>query len=78
MSGNVWEWVNDCWHENYIGAPSDGSAWLGEGGGVCAQRVMRGGSWDTYPGSLRSSNRYRNGDGNRDNGIGFRLARDLE
>ena len=44
MHGNVWEWVEDCWHESYEGAPSDGSAWTS---GDCSRRVLRGGSWAT-------------------------------
>ena len=40
MHGNVWEWVEDCWHENYARAPSDGTAWTG--GGDCSRRVLRG------------------------------------
>jgi formylglycine-generating enzyme required for sulfatase activity len=43
MHGNVWEWVEDSWHENYDGAPTDGSAWLL--GGDPNYRVARGGSW---------------------------------
>ena len=43
MAGNVWEWVEDCWHENYARAPSDGTAWTS--GGNCGRRVLRGGSW---------------------------------
>ena len=77
MSGNVWEWVEDCWHENYEGAPTDGSAWLQAGGGECGQRVIRGGSWDSRPGGLRSSFRDRGYAGDRDSNIGFRLAQDL-
>lgn len=46
MHGNVWEWCLDVWHDNYEGAPTDGSAWLQ--GGQPALRVVRGGSWD-YP-----------------------------
>ena len=57
MSGNVWEWVEDCWHGNYNGAPTDGRAWKAENGGNCGQRVVRGGSWYDVPESLRSSNR---------------------
>lgn len=45
MHGNVWEWTQDCWNDNYIGAPDDGSAWQE---GRCEWRVLRGGSWD-YP-----------------------------
>lgn len=42
MSGNVWEWTEDCWNANYNGAPNDGSAWTS---GECGRRVVRGGSW---------------------------------
>ena len=44
VHGNVWEWVEDCGHDSYDGAPSDGSAWTS--GGDCSTRVVRGGSWD--------------------------------
>ena len=44
MVGNVWEWVEDCFHDNYNGAPTDGSAWIE--GGNCKFRVVRGGAWD--------------------------------
>ena len=43
MHGNVWEWVQDCWNDNYEGAPTDGTAWLS---GDCDRRVLRGGSWE--------------------------------
>ena len=43
VSGNVWEWVADCWNGHYNGAPADGSAWTS---GHCDRRVVRGGSWD--------------------------------
>ena len=46
MLGNVFEWVQDCWHPDYRGAPADGSAWLT---GDCSQHDMRGGSWFTAP-----------------------------
>ena len=78
MSGNVWEWVEDCWHDNYNGAPTDGRAWKEENGGQCGRRVVRGGSWNSIPENLRSSNRFRFVAGIRFNGIGFRLAQDIE
>jgi formylglycine-generating enzyme required for sulfatase activity len=78
MSGNVWEWVEDCWHENYNNAPADGSAWLREGGGDCGQRVLRGGSWFSVPSDLRVSFHGRADFTARSHNIGFRLARDLE
>ena len=75
MSGNVWEWVQDCWNESYQGAPSDGSAWTS---GNCGQRVLRGGSWFNYPSYLRSAIRYWNDTGFRYNDVvGFRVARTL-
>ncbi len=45
MHGNLNEWVEDCWHDSYTGAPADGSAWLDEDGGRCDHRVLRSGSW---------------------------------
>lgn len=74
MLGNVREWVRDCWHESYEGAPADGSAWEA---GDCPRRVVRGGSWYTKPENLRSATRDRNGPDYRTNTIGFRLAQDL-
>ena len=77
-AGNVWEWVQDCWHENYSGVPADGSAWLETDGGDCARRVLRGGSWCDVPDWLRSAHRLWI---NRDiwlNNVGFRLAQDAD
>ncbi len=74
VHGNVWEWVEDCWHDNYIDAPSDGSAWTAEN---CSRRVLRGGSGGVYPQYLRAAFRYRYSPGNRVSGISFRLARTL-
>ena len=54
LSGNVWEWVQDCWNETYQGAPSDGRAWER---GDCGRRVQRGGSWFYTPRYLRSAYR---------------------
>ena len=75
VHGNVWEWVEDCWHDGYAGAPSDGSAWTK--GGACGWRVMRSGSWVSYPRDLRSANRFRYDTGLRVNSVGFRVARTL-
>jgi formylglycine-generating enzyme required for sulfatase activity len=77
MIGNVWEWVEDCWHDNYYGAPADGRAWKEETGGQCGRRVIRGGAWTSGPGHLRASSRYRYTAGDRADNIGFRLAQDL-
>src|SRR5262245_56036249 len=65
MSGNVWEWVEDCWHENYNEAPTDGRAWREENGGLCGRRVIRGGSWGTTPDVVRASLRGGNYADNR-------------
>jgi formylglycine-generating enzyme required for sulfatase activity len=54
MGGNVDQWVADCWHQNYAGASSDGSAWAE---GDCLSRVMRSGSWKNGPGYVRPSSR---------------------
>ncbi len=73
--GNVWEWVADCWHESYEGAPRDGQAWTG---GDCSRRVLRGGSWSDVPGFLRSAIRLRYTAGSRYVSNGFRIARSLD
>lgn len=77
MSGNVWEWTEDCWHENYTGAPTDGSAWLESGGGNCDRRVGRGGSWINGPDYLRTSGRYGGNARGRGDLVGFRLVQDI-
>jgi formylglycine-generating enzyme required for sulfatase activity len=77
MSGNVWEWVEDCWHNDYQGASRDGSAWLEAGEDHCV-RVLRGGSWGYEPGDLRASFRVRSPADFRFYDIGFRLAQDIE
>jgi formylglycine-generating enzyme required for sulfatase activity len=74
MHGNVWEWTQDCWNDNYNGAPSDGRAWTS---GNCAGRVLRGGSWSFTPIRLRSAYRYRFDTDYRYFIYGLRLARDL-
>ena len=78
MTGNVWEWVEDCAHGDYRDAPADGSAWLISSGGDCGVRVIRGGSWADTPEFLRDFYRDRDNTGDRSNGLGFRLAQDLE
>jgi formylglycine-generating enzyme required for sulfatase activity len=76
MHGNVWEWVEDCWHASYAGnPPTDGSAWTEEG--KCNFGVVRGGSFDLNPEILRSGSRYRNTSVNRLNNLGFRVSRTL-
>jgi formylglycine-generating enzyme required for sulfatase activity len=77
-AGNVWEWVQDCWHENYTNAPVEGNVpWLGENGGDCGRRVLRGGSWYFVPQDVRSASRAGDAPDNRSSTIGFRLAQDL-
>jgi len=73
MHGNVWEWVEDCWVGSYAGAPVDASQAVTTGG--CTHRVLRGGSWVSYPPFLRSADRLRDTPGGRGNTYGFRLAR---
>ena len=75
MHGNVLEWVEDCWHDDYRGAPTDGSAWTS--GGDCDSRVLRGGSWNIKPRNLRAADRNWNGAGYRSITFGFRVARTL-
>jgi len=76
-AGNVWEWVQDCWHKTYTGdPPKDGSAWGKEGGGDCSRRILRGGSWGEKPVYLRSAERDGYYAVYRDLYIGFRLAQD--
>jgi formylglycine-generating enzyme required for sulfatase activity/serine/threonine protein kinase len=73
MHGNVWEWTQDCWNDNYSSAPNSGEAW---NKGDCSQRVLRGGSWLSRPDALRSAYRFRNSTTVRNNDLGFRLAQD--
>jgi formylglycine-generating enzyme required for sulfatase activity len=75
MHGNVWEWVQDCYHENYEGAPADGSAREQCG---TEYRVLRGGSWIYFPAGLRSAFRVGRPATDAIINIGFRLAQDLE
>jgi formylglycine-generating enzyme required for sulfatase activity len=74
MHGNVWEWVEDCYHKSYDGAPTDGSAWTT---GDCDGRVIRGGSWVNQPENLRSASRVRETSDNRSTNVGFRVGRTL-
>jgi formylglycine-generating enzyme required for sulfatase activity len=75
MLGNLWEWVEDCSHDQYGGAPADGSAWVT--GGDCGRRMLRGGSWDSRPENLRAAFRVGDRGNARYNFLGFRIARDL-
>lgn len=73
MSGNVWEWVEDSWHDDFNGAPTDGSDWQGDG----AKRVLRGGSWYLKQQVVRAASRNRHEPSYLGSGSGFRLARTL-
>jgi formylglycine-generating enzyme required for sulfatase activity len=77
MVGNVWEWVEDCAHLNYNGAPTDGSAWMEGDGGDCSNRSMRAGSWDGAPNRIRSATRNGAPTDTRSINVGFRVARTL-
>jgi len=73
MHGNVWEWCQDTWHENYNGAPTDGSAWVYENANQ-NRRILRGGSWDGNPGDCRSASRLDYSPDFNDDYIGFRVV----
>ena len=73
MSGNVWEWVEDTYHDNYNGAPEDGSAWMNG-----KMRVLRGGSWGYDPKVGRAASRSKFTSGYRYFSYGFRLAQTLQ
>jgi formylglycine-generating enzyme required for sulfatase activity len=74
MLGNIWEWVQDWYHDSYTGAPSDGSAWESP---AASFRVFRGGSWDNLARIVRGANRDRGDPGVRDINLGFRPARSI-
>lgn len=72
-AGNVLEWVQDCYHPSYTGAPSDGSAWETP---KCSMRVARGGAYSTPAKSLRSTKRFRLNAGGRYDDVGLRVVRE--
>jgi formylglycine-generating enzyme required for sulfatase activity len=74
MLGNVFEWTQDCWHEDYSGAPTDGSA---RTDGDCNQRELRGGSWFSSPSYVTVSYRNHFAADYRASSVGFRLVRDI-
>ncbi len=74
IGGNVAEWVRDCWHDSYVRAPLDGSAWINPG---CSDRVIRGGYWASSPENTRSPYRLFAKPDYRDSRTGIRIARDL-
>ncbi|WP_242055306.1 formylglycine-generating enzyme family protein [Nostoc flagelliforme] len=70
MHGNIWEWCQDAWHENYNGAPADGSPWMSRND----KRLLRGGSWRNDPGYCRSAVRSSYKRDSRSNLVGFRVV----
>jgi formylglycine-generating enzyme required for sulfatase activity len=74
LSGNVSEWVADCWHSNYRRAPSDGKAWINPG---CQERVVRGGSWASSPQQTRSAWRLGSDVDTTNARVGFRVVREI-
>ncbi len=72
MHGNVWEWVEDGFHNSYAGAPNDGSAWKNSS---TTDRVLRGGAWDNDPEAIQVTSRDSGGPDARGSAIGFRVAR---
>ena len=76
MHGNVWEWVEDTWHQNYDGAPTDGSAWLRSG--ELSYHVVRGGSWRNEGEHVRAAVRFKRNINVRFDTLGFRVARTIE
>jgi formylglycine-generating enzyme required for sulfatase activity len=75
VHGNVWEWVEDDWHDSYEGAPQNGSAWIDKPRG--SNRVIRGGSWDFDAQVCRSATRSLDAPDYRYNFVGFRLSRSV-
>ena len=76
MLGNVWEWTQDCYENNYRNAPIDGSARSSNDDKQC-QRSVRGGSWSSLPVNVRSANRSGDQPDDSNNNSGFRLARTI-
>jgi formylglycine-generating enzyme required for sulfatase activity len=74
MNGNVFEWVQDKWLDNYNTSPSDGSAWIG---GLNTNRVARGGSWNSVPEHCRSAFRFYAKQSDSSSDLGFRVAMDV-
>jgi formylglycine-generating enzyme required for sulfatase activity len=74
IHGNVWEWVEDCWHVDYADAPRDGTA---RTDGNCVARVLRGGSWNDGARELRSANRVQEIFNGASLSVGLRVARTL-
>jgi formylglycine-generating enzyme required for sulfatase activity len=75
MLGNVFQWTQDCWTADYVGAPVDGSARVD---GNCAQRELRGGSWFSDPSYVRTNYRNHFATDYRTSSVGIRLVREME
>jgi formylglycine-generating enzyme required for sulfatase activity len=75
MHGNVWEWVEDDWHNNYKGAPPDGGAWIDKPRGD--SRITRGGSWADVVSYCRSALRWPWAADFHNSDLGFRLCRSV-
>jgi len=73
-SGGVWEWVSDCWHKSYKGAPGDGSAWSKSD---CRENVVRGGGWRNDSSYIHSASRFKYDSNVRYILHGFRVAKTL-
>lgn len=76
-AGNLWEWVQDCWHDTYNNAPKDGSAWESECD-TSDGKVRRGGAWDAGAAGIRSVIRSPGAERDRSHVYGFRVARDWQ
>jgi formylglycine-generating enzyme required for sulfatase activity len=74
MLGNVFEWTEDCWHDNYVKAPIDGSA---RRDGDCTEHELRGGSWFSSPAYVRDSYRNHFAADYRSSSVGVRVVRDM-
>lgn len=74
MTANTAQWVQDCHHDDYVGAPTDGSAWMT---GDCKLRNVRGGGWSLQGWSVRVAQRIGDPPKARNDHLGFRIARDL-
>jgi len=74
MSGNVWEWCEDDWHDSYAGAPDDGTAWIDNDNRSQSRKCLRGGSWDYGPNYRRSAIRCGCSPNYHVSNLGFRVA----
>ena len=74
MHGNVWEWCEDHWHGTYKGAPTDGSAWLNPKAEENEWSLLRGGSWNDFPGYCRSASRISHHPDPQRFDVGFRVC----